>query len=249
MLAIDDLLPQLLADDPYDLTPRFRQWLVDSRRFRTFAESYQTKIRAKLRTAGDEDALHDLLFELTVARWLLQEKRFQLAYELQPVRAAPGPDFTVTFTTKTNFHVEVTRIRAASPVEQDATASPDLSANKLLQVILGKLIQVKSGAANLLLIGLPSEMAMGVNLDGLLKQIKQRMESNDAILLARSRLRTPGEFFKHYHALSGILLYTFVTPTADATTPTTPLLWLNKEAKYPLLSQVQTCLRQLPLME
>jgi hypothetical protein len=33
-----------------------------SRRFRTFAESYQSKIRAKLRTVGDEEALQDLLF-------------------------------------------------------------------------------------------------------------------------------------------------------------------------------------------
>ncbi|MCE7983148.1 MAG: hypothetical protein DYG89_18385 [Caldilinea sp. CFX5] len=249
MLAIDDLLPQLLGNDPYGLTPVFRQWLVASRRFRTFAESYQSKIRAKLRTAGDKDALHDLLFELTVARWLLQEKRFQLAYEQQPVRAAPGPDFTVTFTTKTSFHVEVTRIRTVSPVEHDATLPAELYANKLLQVILGKLMQVKTGATNLLLIGLASAVATEVNLDGLLKSVRQRIEGNDATLLARSRLRTPGEFFKHYHALSGILLYISEPPTAGAATATAPLLWLNKEAKYPLLPQVQTCLRQLPLME
>ena len=117
MIALDEFLPQLLADDPYGLTPAFRQWLTASRRFRTFAESYQTKIRAKLRTAGDEEALQDLLFELTIARWLLQEKRLQVAYEPQPVRTAPGPDFTVTFTTKTIFHVEVKRIRPPTPTE------------------------------------------------------------------------------------------------------------------------------------
>lgn len=249
MLAIDELLPQLLGDDPQGLTPRVREWLVTSRRFRTFAESYQTKIRAKLRTAGDEEALYDLLFELTVARWLLQEKRFQLAYEQQPVRTAPGPDFTVTFTTKTSFHVEVTRIRTLSPVEHESPASADLIAHKLLHVILGKLMQVKRGAANLLLIGLAPAVATGVNFDGLLKPIRQRIESNDMALLARTRLRTPGEFFKHYYALSGILFYGFVTPPAAAETVTLPLLWLNKEAKYPLIAQVQTCLRQLPLME
>ena len=97
MIALDEFLPQLLAGDPYGLTPDLRQWLMASRRFRTFAESYQSKIRAKLRTAGDEEALQDLLFELTIARWLLQEKRLQVAYEQQPVRTVPGPDFTVTF--------------------------------------------------------------------------------------------------------------------------------------------------------
>jgi hypothetical protein len=248
MTAIDELVPQLLGDDPHSLTSAVRQWLVTSRRFRTFAESYQTKIRAKLRTAGDEDALHDLLFELTVARWLLQEKRLQLAYEQRPVRMAPGPDFTVTFTTKTSFHVEVTRIRAVSPVEHDATSPSHLYPNKLLQVILGKLMQVKTGATNLLLIGLAPEVATDVNLDGLMKQMKQRIEGNDATWLARSRLRTPDEFFKHYYALSSILLYVFVTPTAKIATPTAPLLWLNKDAKHPLLSQVQMRLQQLPLI-
>lgn len=248
MIAIDELLPQLLGDDPHGLTPMFRQWLVSSRRFRTFAESYHTKIRAKLRTAGDEEALHDLLLELVIARWLLQEKRFQVDYEQQPVRTAPGPDFTVTFTTKTIFHVEVTRIRAVFPAEYDASTPLVFDPNKLLHVVLSKLTQSKSGAANLLLIGLAPEVVTGTDLDGVMKQMKQRMAGNDATLLARSRLRTSGEFFKHYHALSGILLYGFVTPLGAATA-TEPLLWLNKEARYPLLPQVQTCLRQLPPLQ
>jgi hypothetical protein len=247
MLAIDDLLLQLLADDPYGLTPRFRQWLVDSRRFRTFAESYQTKVRAKLRTAGDEEALQDLLFELTIARWLLQEKRLQVGYEQQPVRTAPGPDFTVTFTTKTIFHVEVTRIRPPVPAERETASSLTLDPQKVLHVIFGKLTQIKPGAANLLLIGLSPDAVTGVTLDDLMKQTKQRITGNDTVFLARSRLRTAGEFFKHYHALSGILLYGIAPPPPGVATA--PLLWLNKEARYPLLAQVQTCLRQLPLLE
>lgn len=247
MMAIDELLPQLVDDDPHGLTPLFRQWMVTSRRFRTFAETYQTKIRAKLRSAGDEEALQDLLFELAIARWLLQEKRFQLAYEQQPVRTAPGPDFTVTFTTKTSFHVEVTRIRTSAPAE-DSTASPiELYSNKLLQVILGKLMQVRSGAANLLLIGVAPAFVAGVDLDALVKQMKQRIANSDPAFLTRHRLQTSSEFFKRYHALSGILLYVSATPPPPAMIA--PLLWLNKEAKYPLLAQIQTSLRQLPLNE
>lgn len=249
MIALDEFLPQLLADDPYGLTPAFRQWLMASRRFRAFAESYQSKIRAKLRTAGDEEALQDLLFELTIARWLLQEKRLQVAYELQPVRTAPGPDFTVTFTTKSIFHVEVTRIRPPVPAERTTPVSSTLDPQKLLYVILGKLTQIKPAAANLLLIGLPADAVTGVTLDEVMKQMKQRITGNDATFLARSRLRTPGEFFKQVHALSGILLYGVAPSTSVAPTATAPLLWLNKEARYPLVAQVQTCLRQLPLLE
>lgn len=249
MIALDEFLPQLLVDDPYGLAPAFRQWLMASRRFRAFAESYQSKIRAKLRTAGDEEALQDLLFELTIARWLLQEKRLQVAYELQPVRTAPGPDFTVTFTTKTIFHVEVTRIRPPFPAEHATSSSSPLDPQKLLYVILGKLTQIKPGAANVLLIGLPADAVIGVTLDAVMKQMKQRITGNDAAFLARSRLRTPGEFFKQVHALSGILLYGVAPPTSVAPTATAPLLWLNKEARYPLVAQVQTCLRQLPPLE
>jgi hypothetical protein len=247
MIALDEFLPQLLADDPYGLTPDLRQWLMASRRFRTFAESYQSKIRAKLRTVGDEEALQDLLFELTIARWLLQEKRLQVAYEQQPVRTAPGPDFTVTFTTKTIFHVEVTRIRPPVPAECETASSLALDPQKVLHVILGKLTQIKPGAANLLLIGLPPDAVTGVTLDDLMKQMKQRITRNDVAFLARSRLRTSGDFFKQLHALSGILLYGIAPLTPGVATA--PLLWLNKEARYPLLAQVQTCLRQLPLLE
>lgn len=249
MIALDEFLPQLLADDPYGLTPAFRQWLTASRRFRAFAESYQTKICAKLRTAGGEATLQDLLFELTIARWFLQEKRLQVAYELQPVRTAPGPDFTVTFTTKTIFHVEVTRIRPSAPTEHATASSAALDPHKLLHVILGKLMQIKPGAANVLLIGLPSDAVTDINLDELTKQMKQRITGNDTTFLARSPLRTSGEFFKQYHALSGILLYGGAPPISVVLTAPAPLLWLNKDAKYPLIAQVQTCLRQLPPLE
>ena len=240
-MSIDEFLHQLLGDDPQGLTPLFRQWMGASRRFRAFAEQYKSKIRAKLRTAGDADALHDLLFELEIAQWLLREKRFTLAYESQSVRVAPGPDFTVTFTTKVQFHVEVTRIRATYTEEPGAPVKSDLAGSKVFYVILGKLGQIKADAGNVLLIGLNPSPIREADLDEITKQMKLRVENNDQALLARAHLQTPRDFFKQYHALSGVLLY--FTPTVA--TPMSPLLWLNKAAKYPLLPQVQTSLRQL----
>ena len=141
----------------------------------------------------------------------------------------------------------MTRIHPPVPAERETASSLTLDPQKLLHVILGKLTQIKPGAANLLLIGLPADAVTGVTLDEVIKQMKQRITGNDTAFLARSRLRTPGEFFKHCHALSGILLYGIAPPTPGVATA--PLLWLNKEARYPLLAQVQTCLRQLPLLE
>lgn len=244
MLSIDELLSQLLDDDPQQLTPVFRQWLSTSRRFRAFAAAYQTKIRSKLRGAGDAEALQDLLFELEVARWLLQEKRFHLAYEPQTIRSGPRPDFTVSFTTKVQFHVEVTRIHATAG-EENAPIETVVESyqRKLLSVIVGKLAQLRAGAANLLLIGLDPDWLLQFTIDDLLKQMKARMEKNDEALFARSRFATPAAFLKHDQALSGLLCYFLPKPGTPAPPP---LLWLNKMAKHPLLPQVQTSLRQLP---
>ena len=244
-MSIDELVSQLLGDDAHTLTPTLCQWLSTSRRFRTFAERYQTKIRAKLRGPGDAETLQDLLFELACARWLLQEKRFQLAYEEQGLRMAPAPDFTVHFTTKVRFYVEVTRIRPSATAKDRIPGEPDAYTNKLFYVIFDKLSQLQTGASNLLLIGLDPKVLAGNNVDELLKQMRLRIESGDPALLTRGRVQTPAEFFKQYYALSAILFY-FVPPSSDASSASlVPLLWLNQAAKYPLLTQVQTILRQL----
>ncbi len=240
-MSIDDLLCQLLDDGSPDLLPTFRQWLLASRRFRTFAERYQTKIRAKLRGAGDAETLNDLLFELEIARWLLQEKRFQLAYEEQGLRTAPGPDFTVSFTTKVQFHVEVTRIRATGIEEITPNASAldmrDARQRKLLYVLLAKLSQLKVGTQNVVLIGASPELIEILHVDEILKELKVRIETGDQVLLARSRFKTTSAFFKQYHALSAVFLY--------GTGEDASILWLNQDAKQPLLPQIQTILRQL----
>ncbi len=249
-MSIDELVSQLLGDDPHGLTPMFRHWFRTSRRFRTFAERYQTKIRAKLRGVSETETLQDLLFELSSARWLLQEKRFQLAYEEQGLRSAPSPDFTVSFTTKTHFYVEVTRIRATGGEETDPVAliSAPLEAHqrKVLYVITGKLHQVQTGAQNLLLIGLDPHLLAGINVDEVMKQLQARSAAGDPALLTHSRLRTLGEFLKQYHALSAILFYGLAGPGPATAGATMPLLWLNNAARSPLLTQVQTILRQLP---
>jgi len=243
-MSTDALVLQLLGDDPHALAPTFRQWCSTSRRFRSFAEQYESKIRSKLRNPGDAEALQDLLFELTIARWLLQEKRFQVAYESQPLRTAPAPDFTVSFTTKVDFHVEVTRIRATAEADHAEPPGAEALLRKLHYVIAGKLHQLRAGAPNLLVIGVANELIASLAVEESIKQLKARIESNDAGLLAHSRARTTGAFFKQYAALSGILFYP--VRGLPATDQAQPWLWVNKATRAPLLTQVQTILRQLP---
>jgi len=244
-MSIDELLLHIVGDDPNALAPRLRQWMSTSRRFRTFTEQYQTKIRSKLRSTHERESLQDLLLELEIAHWLLQEKRFQVIYEGLGLRTTPAPDFTIHFTTKTHFHVEVTRIWPVALEPDHTLATAESDTRKVVYVILGKLGQLKAGASNVLVIGLTANRTDGIQLDEGMKRLKRQIEAGEPGLLARSHLSTPTAFFKQYQSLSAVLFYT--TSQAPSTLPAGPtaLLWLNKEAKYPLLPQVQTIFRQL----
>jgi hypothetical protein len=71
-------------------------WLAASARFRAFAEAHRDKIRKRLRTAADAEALRDVRAELQVARLLLADRRVELAFEPYGAGKA-GPDFTVIY--------------------------------------------------------------------------------------------------------------------------------------------------------
>ncbi len=110
-LTAAEVLQSLFGDERHALYPTLAAWIKTDRRFRVFAERYATKIRRKLRTAADAGAIADLRFELEVARWLLQDPRFEVEYETFHARQG-GPDFAVAFRVNTLFNVEVRRIRS-----------------------------------------------------------------------------------------------------------------------------------------
>src|SRR6266542_2859523 len=95
-----ELLDELFEDKQYPLITTFTRWLTSSKRFRVFAETYRTKIRAKMRATRDPESLRDLAFELEAAYWLLQEPRLSITYEQRDISHTRRPDFSVTFTTK-----------------------------------------------------------------------------------------------------------------------------------------------------
>ena len=110
------------SGDP--LAAELTDWLADSSRFRAFAERHRDKIRKKVRTATDAEALRDVRAELAVAYRLLADRRFELAFEAYGAGRV-GPDFTVTFRAGRIFNLEVTRLRRPpSPAGEIAPISP-----------------------------------------------------------------------------------------------------------------------------
>lgn len=111
MLAVArGLLHDLCGDQPTPLAKPLLDWMLSSKPFLAFVQTYLGKIRKKVRTCQHLDEAYNLYCELRTAYVLLQEPKFALAYE--PAGKPPGrsADFAVTFRTHTPFHVEVTRL-------------------------------------------------------------------------------------------------------------------------------------------
>ena len=173
MTAVDDLLAQIfdgLQPGVYgEFRTEFESWVRDLRRFREFAGSNRSKIRAKLKSARDEGGLLDVRAELQTALLLLGEERFTLEYEVYAAAKQRGPDYTVTFKTHTPFNVEVRRIRAADlgpadlrAVENGGAGTPRAAnphMGKLMAVLCDKVGQMPPSIVNLLWLAADGELA------------------------------------------------------------------------------------------
>jgi len=230
MAALDDLLDAVFgAERPAREDAFFEEfagWARDSRRFRDFATEYSTKIRAKLRRAGDEEALADVRAELETAALLLGDRRFTLEYEKYAASRQRGPDFTVTFRTHTPFNVEVRRIRSLE-------LGDDYS-GKLMTVLSDKVGQTQPGMPNLLwLIAGPP-----VTLEGLEEPaaaLRALAERKEEAYFTRRGYRSAADFIRRYQQLSGIVLRR----------PDESALWLNPIARHKAPPDVVKALRQL----
>jgi hypothetical protein len=106
--AVERLAHDLFVGRPGEpMAEELVGWLAGSGRFRAFTDAHRDKIRKKLRTAADAEALRDVRVELQVARLLLTDRRIELAFEAYGSGRA-GPDFTVAFRGERRFNLEVT---------------------------------------------------------------------------------------------------------------------------------------------
>lgn len=254
LAALQQLLAYLFDERPHDLATPVEYWLTSSKSFASFAQTYQQKIRKKVRTAQDAEEIHNLYCELRTAYLLLQERKFAVEYEPYTKQFGRSPDFGVTYRTNTPFHVEVTRLRASSLVEQLAGQATDgdqdsedtaaiirrYEGRRLADTVCGKLGQLLSNTPNILWVWVQSPVMLELEVDHLLLGMKRRAEQRDMEMLARYGFRNPADFIHHYQRLSVMLIQ-----NSYAQAGASPLAWHNKDARYPLPAKVRTTLHSL----
>ncbi|HVU13664.1 MAG TPA: hypothetical protein VHD90_20430 [Phototrophicaceae bacterium] len=223
-MTADAILGEIF-DSPSDpLYAPLAEWIRADRRLRTFAERYRVKIRRKLRGIADQEGFADLQFELEVARWLLQESRFEVEYETFDARQG-GPDYTVTFRVNTKFNVEVRRIRTQETGEARV--------RKLTDTLADKTRQMPPSAINLLVLtdGLPS----GDDLVQAATALRGLAERKVEDYFAHRGYKNAADFLRQYRQLSGVF---FKAESGQ--------LWLNPLAKHPLPKDLALALERLP---
>ncbi|HEY2595958.1 MAG TPA: hypothetical protein VGK33_18860 [Chloroflexota bacterium] len=200
--------------------PSFRSelghWIEDSPRFGAFVDVNRDKIRKKFRNADGAEGRLDVRSELRVARLLLSDRRFEVAFEGFGARR-PGPDLTVTYRVNQRFNLEVTRVRVAA------------DAGRLGNLVTAKLRQLPPELPNALVIAgrelaiTETEVAQAARL------LKTHNDSSDDAFFERRGLGGARDFYAHFLRLSGVL----VLDEARA-----PLFWANPEARRPLPAEV-----------
>jgi hypothetical protein len=230
LTALDDLLDYIFEGNKPALYPEFEGWARGSRRFTSFATSYRSKIRAKLKHVGDEGGMKDLHAELETAALLLHEERFTLEYEKYAASRQRGPDFTVTFKTHTPFNVEVRRIRS---VEMDG-GDTNAGTGKLMAVLCDKVGQMPPSAVNLLWVIAEG----GISEAGLTRAVmalRQLAELKAEDFFTRRGFESAAGFLKQYRQLSGIVLRQ----------PGENVLWLNSLARHKAPPEIVTAIQRL----
>jgi hypothetical protein len=230
MSALDDLLNAIFGETKPFFSAEFEAWVRQSRRFKAFATSYQSKIRAKLKSVRDEEAMKDLRAELEAAARLLREERFTLAYEQYAAAKQRGPDFTVTFKTHTPFNIEIRRIRNLELDDEN----PEARLGKLIAVLCDKVRQMPPSIVNVLwLIAEPAISAVEVNQAAL--TLRQLADHKVEDFFTRRGFKHAADFLKHCCQLSGVVL-----PQPNAN-----VLWLNPSARHRVLPEIGMALQRL----
>lgn len=231
-------LGELLGAKPHPLASALESWLR-SRRFATFVRGHRPKIRKKLRGANDPETARDLLLELAAAHRLTTEKRLSVTYEPTAGAASRGPDFAVWYTTRSEFMLEVTRLRG--PEGEETEAERRLDARRMASVLSLKLGQTVAGAANVLLIGIEGPPPTVEALDEMMRELRHDAETTDPETLLRKGFRHRGEYLRRLGHLSAIAVCSAPSPDAFEILPPTGL-WRNPQARIPLAKEVSAAL-------
>lgn len=210
------------------LAPELAEWLTSSPRFAAFVEAHRSKIRKKLRGAPDAASVSDVRAELAVARLLLADRQFEVAFETYG--RAGGPDFTVTPRSGRAFNLEVTRLRRA----------PDETS--IGGVVLGKLRQLPPSVPNVLLIAVESGAAGETDVGAAVRALRARADAKDEAFFAFRGIDGTRAFYERFLRLAGVLIWSESVAGDERAA-----LWANPSARIALpqatLRAVVGCLR------
>jgi hypothetical protein len=201
-------------DDP--MADELLGWLSGSARFRSFAVAHQDKIRKKFRTATDPEALRDVRTELLVARLMLADPRFDLAFEAYG-SGRGGPDLTVAYRGARSFNLEVTRLRHR-PTDAGGTGS-----------LLTKLRQLPPSAPNAVLISIEGDTAAALDIEAIVRALRSRADMKDEAFFAARRLDGSRGFYERFLRLGGVLVWCEAA-IGDGRSS----LWINRSARIAL---------------
>jgi hypothetical protein len=191
-------------------------WLAGSARFRAFADAHRDKIRKKVRTAADAEALRDVRTELQLARLVLSDRRMALAYEAYGSGKA-GPDFTVTLRGERSFNVEVTRLRGAP------------GATVYGGPLLAKLRQLPPSAPNVVLVAIDGDTPEALDVDAATRALRSRADAKDEAFFAARGFDGTRAFYERYLRLGAVLVW-----CEAATAEARVALWINRSARIAL---------------
>jgi hypothetical protein len=198
------------------VTEELTAWLVGSARFRSFAEAHRDKIRKKLRTAADAEALRDVRTELQVARLLLGDTSIDLAFEAYG-SGKVGPDLTVSYRGRRSFNLEVTRLRRV----------PD--ATDFGPPLLAKLRQLPPSVPNAVLVAIGGTAADALDVAAATRALRSRADAKEDTIFTRRGLAGSRGFYERYLRLGGVLVWCEGS-VGDARAA----LWINRSARIPL---------------
>jgi hypothetical protein len=228
---VERLARDLLDRGPGDpLAEELLKWLQASAPFRAFAEAHRDKIRKKIRTAADADALRDVRAELRVAQVLLSDPRVELAFEAYG-SGKGGPDFTVTYRGSGTFNLEVTRLRRVPGTTATTYGAP----------LLAKLRQLPPSVPNAVLVAIEGDTAAAFDVAAATHALRSRADASDDTFFARRGFEGTRGFYERYLRLGAVLVW-----AEGAAGDARAALWTNGSARIALPERaVRACLRCL----
>ncbi|MGE5072776.1 MAG: hypothetical protein ACM3MF_05045 [Anaerolineae bacterium] len=236
-MAPTDLISFLFDAQPHPLRAAMAEWLESSRRFTAFVEANDNKIRKKLRTVQDPEAIRDLMLELETAWLLLRERSLGVAYEPQLSTGIRSPDFAVSFTTSLEFMLEVTRLRPPATREGEGQLEPTVLGDRLISLLCSKLGQLVTQKPNVILAGQEGTSITADQVQAALLRLQQRAEREDAAVIQRQGFHDRADFFRYYGRLSALLVRN--VPLQDGKPA---ILWPNPQTRHPLPPKIRTAL-------